>query len=124
MARLAEKGITLVEVLVAMGLLATAVVGLAAAYPAALVSLTISAHRTAAVLLAQRVVEVAAATPYAELPALASGFVTVPDDARFTRAVRVEPGAPTPGTTTVTVLVRSATGTGARETALATILAE
>ncbi len=58
------------------------------------------------------------------LPVLASGFVTLPGDARFTRAVRVEPGAPTPGTTRVTVVVRSATGTGARETALATILAE
>jgi len=54
-----ERGVTLLELLLAMTLLAIVLVGLAASYPLAMVGVTIGGFRTAAGLLAQQCLDVA-----------------------------------------------------------------
>ena len=59
MARASERGVTLVELLVAMIILAIALVGLAASFPAAMYGVSIGGFQTTATLLAEQCLEVA-----------------------------------------------------------------
>jgi prepilin-type N-terminal cleavage/methylation domain-containing protein len=54
-----ERGVTLLELLVAMTLLAVVLVGLAASYPLAMVGVSIGGYRTTAALLAQQCIDIA-----------------------------------------------------------------
>ena len=117
------RGVTLVELLVALTLLAVALVPLAAAIPLAMQAITGAGARTAAVLLAQQCIELAKSLPYDGLPAgLASGCSPDPEGyAGFTRALTVAPG-PTESTTTVTVEVGYPGPAGGGRAVVATIL--
>jgi prepilin-type N-terminal cleavage/methylation domain-containing protein len=141
MPHLDRRGVTMVELLVAMLLLATALLGLAASFPYAMYGVVAGGFQTTATLLAQQAIEKAKATDYGSLSTMdIDGFTgTLPTDcssgfrgviepatyAGFSRCVAVQPGVPTATTTTVTVVVRF---TGAApnpiwETTLASVLA-
>lgn len=105
--RRGERGSSLLEVLVAMLLLALMVMGLASALPLALRGVAVAGHQTTLTLLAQQAVEVARATRLEALPALDSGgFVEVPGYPGLVRSVSVAWGIPTEGTATVRVVTR------------------
>ncbi len=125
MGRTDELGVTLLELMVAMLLLAIALIGLAASFPLAMYGVTTGGFQTTATLLAQEGVELAKATPYSALPAIDTGdFVAVPGYAGFTRRITVAQGTPTATTTTVTVVVRFSGSAGANDTTVATILSQ
>lgn len=119
MKRLDQLGVTIVELMVAMSLLAIALVGLAASFPYAMYGVLAGGFQTTASLLAQEAIERAKAADYAAIPSLpfdgssgtlptscgSGNFRTVPGYAGFTRCVAVQPGVPTASTTTVTVVV-------------------
>ena len=73
MRRLGQAGVTLLELLVAMVLLAVALVGLAASFPYAMYGVTAGGYQTTATLLGQQVVDQAKATRYAAVNSLATG---------------------------------------------------
>lgn len=101
---------TLLEVVVAMLLLSVALLGLAVAFPVAMVAIESTGLQATATLLAEQALEAARGTAYASLPALdTGGFADVPGRDDITRSIAVAPGTPTPGTTTVTVTVRART---------------
>lgn len=117
-----QGGITLVDVMVAMLLLSVTLIGLAAALPVALRGVTLAGAQTTATWLARQALEAARTVPYGALPALDTGaFVAVPGHDDFSRAVTVQVGAPTAGTTTVAVTVRGPGVQGAHEVTLATV---
>jgi hypothetical protein len=122
--RLDGRGATLVELLVAVMLLAIALTGLAGTYPLAMQAVTSGGDRTAATLLAQQCVELAKSTPYDRLPIdlTTSCSVHPAGYAGFTRTLTVAPGRPTGTTTTVTVEVGYRSGPGVSRTTVATIL--
>ncbi len=130
MARRDQRGVTVLELLVAMSLLATALVGLAASFPYALYGVVAGGYQTTATLLAQKDIESAKATDYASLSSLGTGgFVTVSGYDGFQRSVAVATATPTAQTTTVTVVVRfsGVGGIGAGtiyDTTLVTILSQ
>jgi prepilin-type N-terminal cleavage/methylation domain-containing protein len=125
MGRLDERGLTLLELMVAMLLLAIALIGLAASFPLAMYGVTTGGFQTTATLLAQEGMEVAKATPYDSLPALdTGGFVQVAGFPGFTRRITVAAGTPTATTTTVTVVVRFTGTAGANDTTVATIVSQ
>lgn len=128
MARQGERGVTLLELLIAMLLLGTALVGLAASFPLAMYGVTLGGYQTTATLLAQQPLEQARAVLYTNIPTLATGgavcdtsgngtFVDLGSVATpfpgFDRCVSVQVGSPTASNTTVTVVVRFSTGGGA-----------
>ena len=125
MAHLNERGVTLVELLVAIMLLAIALTGLAASYPLAMQAVTGGGFQTTATLLAQQCIELAKSTPSDRLPIdLAPSCSVHPAGyAGFTRTLTVAPG-PTGTTTTVTVEVGYRNGTGTNRTTVATILSQ
>jgi prepilin-type N-terminal cleavage/methylation domain-containing protein len=123
MAHLDQRGVTMVELMVAMLLLATALLGLAASFPYAMYGVIAGGFQTTASLLAQQAIEKAKATDYATLNTMDidgytgtlptscgdADFRTVTEPisyAGFSRCVAVQPGVPTGTTTTVTVIVR------------------
>lgn len=126
MRRMSQRGVTLLELLIAMMLLAVALVGLAASFPLAVFGVTAGGFQTTATLLAQQSIEVAKHTPYALLPSTDSGgFQLVPGySGGFTRNIQVQQGFPTVTTTTVTVVVRFRGGTGLNDSTVATIFSQ
>jgi prepilin-type N-terminal cleavage/methylation domain-containing protein len=126
MTRFGERGVTLVELLMAMMLLGTALMGLAASFPYAMSGVVAGGFQTMATLLAQECIEVAKSMPYdrlppdlpASCPASPTGF------SGMTRSVTIATGAPTATTTTVTVTVNFNDRQGVNTTVLATVFSQ
>ena len=121
MRRLNQRGITMVELMIAMILMAIALLALAASFPYAMYAVVASGFQTTATLLAQEAIEQAKATDYSSIASLAfdgstgtlpgdcnssGNFRTVTAFGGFSRCVAVQVGTPTATTTTVTVVVR------------------
>jgi len=121
-----ERGVTLVELMVAMMLLAIALTGLASSYPLAMQAVTGGGFQTTATLLAQQCIELAKSMPYDRLPLdLAGNCPASPSGyPGFTRSVAVATASPTATTTTVTVTVNFRSTQGQVQTSVATILAQ
>jgi prepilin-type N-terminal cleavage/methylation domain-containing protein len=115
-----QRGVTMVELMVAMILMAVALLGLAASIPYALYGVVASGFQTTATLLAQEAIERAKAADYASIASLSfdgssgtlpsdcngsSGFHPVTAFAGFSRCVAVQTATPTSTTTTITVVV-------------------
>ena len=110
-----ERGVTLIEVMVAMMLLTVAFVALAASFPYAMFGVVAGGFQTTATLLSQQSIDRARNTLYTDLPSLStpSGtsscgggtgtFVIVAGYDGFKRCVDVQTGT---STTTVTVVTR------------------
>ncbi len=127
MIRLDQRGLTLVELLVCMFLLAVALVGLAASFPYAMFGVTAGGYQTTATLLAQQSIDIAKNTLYSNLSTLdTGGFVAVTGFTGFQRSITVAAASPTAGTTTVTVVVRfsGVTPSPIYDTTLVTILVQ
>jgi prepilin-type N-terminal cleavage/methylation domain-containing protein len=116
MRRLDQKGVTMVELMVAMILLVIALVALAASIPYAMYGVIASGFQTTATLLAQEAIERAKAADYESLASLQFDGSTVQSAActsvhtvaafpGFGRCVQVEVGQPTTTTTRITVVV-------------------
>src|SRR5574341_2663494 len=107
MRRLDERGVTLIELLVAVMLLAIALAGLASSYPLAMQAVTGGGYQTAATLLGQQCIEMAKSMPYDRLPIdlVPNCPSSLPDYAAYTRTVTVSAASPTATSTTVDVLV-------------------
>jgi type II secretory pathway pseudopilin PulG len=110
----------MIELMVAMVLMAIALLALAASIPYALYGVVASGFQTTATLLAQEAIERARAADYASMPSLSfdGSSGTLPTDcsgsgsfrpvaafAGFIRCVAIQPGTPTGGTTTITAVV-------------------
>ena len=121
-----ERGVTLVELLVAIMLLAIALTGLASSYPLAMQAVAGGGYQTAATLLAQQCIELAKTMPYDRLPIdlVSACPASPPGYAGFTRAVTVTAANPTPTSTTVTVLVTFQSTQGQTQTSLVTLLSQ
>jgi prepilin-type N-terminal cleavage/methylation domain-containing protein len=115
-----QHGVSIVELMVAMVLLAIALLGLAASVPYAMYGVVASGFQTAATLLAQEAIEGAKAADYGSIASLSfdGSSGTLPTDctgsgnlrtisayAGFSRCVAVQPGSPTATTTTITAVV-------------------
>ena len=113
-----QRGVTMVELMVAMVLMAVALLALAASIPYALYGVVASGFQTAATLLAQEAIERAKAADYGSISGLSfdGSSGTLPTDcsgslrpvtgfAGFSRCVAVQPGTPTSTTTTITAVV-------------------
>lgn len=135
MVRSDERGVTLLELMIALLLLAVALIGLAASFPLGMYGVTLGGFQTTATLLAQQAIEQARAGTYGGIPSLATGgcdasagtgtYAAVPGYPGFSRCISVQPATPTTTTTTFTVAVRFSTGGGAPvETRFATILTQ
>ena len=123
--RRAERGATLLELVVATFFLSLALIGLAAVFPVAMYGVSMGGYQTTATLLSQQSVEIAASKPYDALPAMATGnFVAVSGFSGFTRSVTVQAGVPTATSTTITVAVRFAGLGSPIDTTLTTIRAQ
>lgn len=84
-----QHGMTLVEVLIAVCLLAVALVAIAAAIPYGLVAVSGSGFQVTATGLAQEPIDGAKRTPFANLPSLAASRAAVPGFTGFEREVLV-----------------------------------
>jgi prepilin-type N-terminal cleavage/methylation domain-containing protein len=136
MERRSERGVTLLEILIAMLLLGIALVGLAASFPLAMFGVTLGGYQTTATLLAQQSLEQARAKTYATISTLDTGggvcttagggtFAAVTEFPGFERCVSAQTATPTATTTTVTVVVKFAAGGGDPiYTRLATIITQ
>ena len=113
-----QRGVTLVELMVAMLLLTVALVVLAVSFPYAMYGVVSGGYQTTATLLAQQVIEQAKNTDYANLSSVATAggafvgpVVAGPTGSQttydgFSKQVTVAAGSPTAATTTVTVTIR------------------
>jgi prepilin-type N-terminal cleavage/methylation domain-containing protein len=126
MTGLGERGVTLVELLMAMMLLGTALMGLAASFPYAMSGVVAGGFQTAATLLAQECIEVAKSMPYDRLPPdlPANCPAAPPGFPGMTRSVAIATGTPTVTTTTVTVTVNFNDRQGVNTTVLATVFSQ
>jgi prepilin-type N-terminal cleavage/methylation domain-containing protein len=123
--RSGERGLSLLEVLVAMFLLALMVLGLAASVPLALRGVALAGAQTALVLAARDALELARdARPESRLALDTGGFVAVPGHPALLRSIQVAMGRPTAGTATVTVVVRRVAGEGPIEATGATVVGQ
>ena len=108
----------MVELMVAMLLMAIALLALAASIPYAMYGVVASGFQTTATLLAQEAIERAKAADYGAIPTLSfdgssgtlpadctSGLRAVSGFDGFTRCVAVQVGTPTTLTTTITAVV-------------------
>jgi hypothetical protein len=110
----------MVELMVAMVLMAIALLALAASFPYAMYGVVAGGFQTTATVLAQEAIERTKATDYGSIPSLSfdgssgtlptdcsgsGGFRTVAEFAGFTRCVAVQVGTPTSTTTTITAVV-------------------
>jgi Tfp pilus assembly protein PilV len=108
----------MVELMVAMVLMAIALLALAASIPYAMYGVVASGFQTTATLLAQEAIERAKAADYGAISSLTfdgssgalptsctSGFRSVSGFEGFTRCVAVQVGTPTALTTTITAVV-------------------
>ena len=120
MRRADQRGVTMVELMVAMVLMAVALLALAATFPYAMFGVVASGFQTTATLLAQEALERAKAADYGSIASLSfdGSSGTLPADcsaggtfrpvtafAGFTRCVAVQTGTPTSTTTTITAVV-------------------
>jgi prepilin-type N-terminal cleavage/methylation domain-containing protein len=126
MRRLDQKGVTMVELMVAMILLVIALVALAASIPYAMYGVMASGFQTTATLFTQAAIERAKAADYGSIASLQFDGATVQSTAcasadlhtvveqldgvpvsfpGFGRCVQVEVGQPTTTTTRITVVV-------------------
>jgi prepilin-type N-terminal cleavage/methylation domain-containing protein len=126
MGRLDQSGVTLIELLVAMILLAIALTGLAASYPLHMQAVTGGGFQTAATLLAQQCIELAKSMPYDRVPVdlVVNCPASPPGYPAFTRNTTVTAASPTATTTTVTVQVDFTGTQGTIPTVVATILSQ
>ncbi len=107
-----QHGVSMVELMVAMVLLAIALLGLAASVPYAMYGVVASGFQTTATLLAQEAIERAKAADYSSIASLSfdGSSGTLPTDctgsgnlrtvsayAGFSRCVAVQPGSPDGG---------------------------
>ncbi|MGH7264710.1 MAG: prepilin-type N-terminal cleavage/methylation domain-containing protein [Candidatus Rokuibacteriota bacterium] len=133
MTRMNQRGVTMIELLLAMLLLAVALVGLAASFPLAMVGVATGGYQTTATLLAQQCIDIAKSISYdsfgySQIPAQLAA--ACPDGAvtgygGFTRTTTIAPASPTAQTTTITVVVSfSGGGGGINDTTLSTVLAQ
>ena len=108
----------MVELMVAMVLMAVALLALAASFPYALYGVVVSGFQTTATLLAQEAIERAKAADYGSLASLSfdESSGTLPGDCSgglrpvtafsgFARCVAVQAGTPSATTTTITAVV-------------------
>jgi len=115
-----QRGVTMVELMVAMILMAVALLALAASFPYAMYGVVASGFQTTATLLAQEAIERAKAADYGSIASLSfdGSSGTLPTDCNgsgnfrpvtaysgFTRCVAVQSGNPTSTTTTITAVV-------------------
>jgi prepilin-type N-terminal cleavage/methylation domain-containing protein len=115
-----QRGVTMVELMVAMVLMAVALLTLAASLPHAMFGVVAGGIQTAATLLAQEAIERALGADYRSLAGLSfdgssgslppdcdgsGGFRPVAALSGFTRCVAVQRGVPTSTTTTITAVV-------------------
>lgn len=118
-----EEGFTLLELMIAMGILAVGLLAIATAQLWAISRTAHSRHLSQALHLAQQQMELFHATPVASLPAPCTPVPTCPDPANpiqvdvadataFTRSWLVEPNTPTVGITRITVSVNWTDKTG------------
>jgi prepilin-type N-terminal cleavage/methylation domain-containing protein len=120
MTRPNQRGVTMVELMVAMILMAVALLALAASIPYSMYGVVASGFQTSATLLAQEAIERAMAADYGSIASLSfdgssgtlpgdctnsGSFRTVTGFAGFSRCVAVQTGAPTSTTTTITAVV-------------------
>jgi prepilin-type N-terminal cleavage/methylation domain-containing protein len=120
MRRADQRGVTMVELMVAMVLMAVALLALAATFPYAMFGVVASGFQTTATLLAQEALERAKAADYGSIATLSfdGSSGTLPSDcsasgsfrpvsafAGFTRCVAVQTATPTSTTTTITAVV-------------------
>jgi hypothetical protein len=108
MASMKEKGVTTVELLIALCLLGTAFLGLAAAFPYAMYGVTAGGYQTSATLLAQQSIDRAQNTAWSGLCALEdSESAPITDHSAYTRTLAISPacgGSPeTPGSGSATL---------------------
>ena len=85
-----QRGVTLVELMVALLLLTIALVGLAAAIPAGMLAITDAGLHASAAGLAQEPINQAKRTSFAALPGLAAARAAVPGMSGFDREVLVQ----------------------------------
>ncbi len=100
---LSDGGASLVELVVAIGLLAVALVGLAASFPASMYAVTQGGLQTTATGLAQQTIEDAKHTPYGNLPGLAATRAAIAGFNGFDRQVLVADYAPATGCAAVVI---------------------
>ena len=111
-----DEGFTLLELMIAMGILAVGLLGIATAQIWAINRTSQSRHLSQALHLAQQQMELFHATPVASLPAPCAPTPTCDDPANpiqvdatdattFLRNWLVEPNTPTVGITRITVAV-------------------
>jgi prepilin-type N-terminal cleavage/methylation domain-containing protein len=115
-----QRGVTIIELMVAMILMAIALLALAASIPYALYGVVASGFQTTATLLAQEAIERARAADYASMGSLSfdgssgslpadcssdSSFRSVTGFAGFKRCVAIQAASPTATTSTITVAV-------------------
>jgi prepilin-type N-terminal cleavage/methylation domain-containing protein len=127
MAVLDARGVTLIELLVSMVLLAIALSGLAASFPLAMYGVTQGGYQTTATLLALKCTDDAKSIGYSQIPAVLPTVCSsgpVPGYPSFSRTLTIQPGVPTATTTTVTVTVQFSAGGTPTQTTLATIIAQ
>jgi prepilin-type N-terminal cleavage/methylation domain-containing protein len=110
-----ERGVTMIELLIALMLLTIALLGLAASFPYSMQGVVAGGYQTTATLLAQQSIDQARGELYERLCGMDTGgsFASVPGYAGFTRRIDVTPapaacpGTPSGVTTTeVSVVVR------------------
>jgi hypothetical protein len=114
-----ERGITIVEVMIAMLLMAVALLVLAASFPYALYGVMVSGLQTTATFLAHEAIERATAVDYGTIASLgfdgssgtlpvscgSGSFRPVAGFSGFARCVAVQAGTPSATTTTITAVV-------------------
>jgi len=121
-----NRGISLLEVLVAMMLVSIVVLGMAGFSTVAIKGSALSQKMTKAVTLAQDSLEEIRRVGYRHLMSddrsLTEAYGTIPDEPLFERIVTTKPQTPAPGLQTITVKV--AWDSGRHSVSLATILSE
>ncbi len=129
MAVLDERGVTLIELMVAMILLAIALSGLAASFPLAMFAVTEGGYQTTATLLALKCTDDAKSIGYSQIPTVLPAVCPsgpVPGYPSFSQTLVIQPGVPTATTTTVTTTVQFVSQAGGTPTVttLATVIAQ
>ena len=105
--RRSEAGVTVVELLIAVLILAFALIGLASAIGPAVLATTQGGLQTVAVHLAQDRIEVAKRTAFSALEAeLVASRAPVPGFGNFERRVEVQPYAPVAGCSAAPCAIR------------------
>ena len=116
-----ERGVTLLELLVAMTLLAIALVGLAASFPLSMYGVASGGYQTSATLFGQQCLDIAKNVPWTSVTGTNLDTWCPSPGGGFTRTTT----ATTSGTTkTVSIVINSPLPTGINSTTLTTILTQ